>query len=55
MVRLGEHDTSSKSDGAVEEINVSRSVRHSDYNKRDGTNDIAMLYLEHDANLSGEK
>ncbi|XP_031626165.1 venom serine protease Bi-VSP-like isoform X2 [Contarinia nasturtii] len=51
-VRLGEHDISSTSDGEVQDIKVIRSERHADYNRRDGTNDIAILYLERDVQFS---
>lgn len=54
-MRLGEHDISSTTDGAVEDIKVIRSERHPNYNKRDGTNDIAILFLEHDASLSSKR
>lgn len=53
-MRLGEHDISSTSDGTVEDIKVFRSERHPKYNKRDGTNDIAILYLEHDVGISSK-
>lgn len=54
MARFGEHDISSTTDGDVEDIKVIRSERHPDYNKRDGTNDIAILYLERDVSFSSE-
>lgn len=54
FVRLGEHDISSTTDGETVDIKVSRTKRHENYNKRDGTNDIALLYLEQDANLSSK-
>lgn len=54
FVRLGEHDISSTTDGEIQDIKVIMTRKHENYNKRDGTNDIALLYLEHDANLSSE-
>lgn len=51
---MGEHDISSTTDGAVEDIKVIRSERHPNYNKRDGTNDIAILYLERDVAFTSE-
>lgn len=55
MARFGEHDISSTTDdGDLEDIKVIRSERHPDYNKRDGTNDIAILYLERDVSFSSE-
>lgn len=53
-MRLGEHDISSTTDGEIQDIKVSMTKRHENYNKRDGTNDIAILYLDHDANLSSK-
>lgn len=53
-MRLGEHDISSTSDGTVEDIKVFRSERHPNYNKRDGTNDIAILYLERDVGITSK-
>lgn len=52
LARLGEHDISVTTDGEVQDIKIIRSVKHPDYDKRDGTSDIAVLYLEHDAQLS---
>lgn len=53
-MRLGEHDISSTTDGEVQDIKVRSTYRHEMYNKRDGTNDIAILTLDHDANLSSK-
>lgn len=52
MARLGEYDISSTADGDVQDIKIIRTIKHPDYNRRDGTSDIAVLYLEHDAQLS---
>lgn len=54
FVRLGEHDISSTTDGEIQDIKVVMTRRNENYNKRDGTNDIALLYLDHDANLSSK-
>lgn len=51
-MRLGEHDISSTTDGVVQDIKVIRTERHSNYNRRDGTNDIAILYLERDVDIT---
>lgn len=51
---MGEHDISSTSDGEKQDIKIVRAVRHPDYDKHDGTNDLAVLYLERDADLSRE-
>lgn len=54
FVRLGEHDLSTDTDGEVQNVKVIKTQPHENYNKRDGTNDIAILYLEHDVNLSSK-
>lgn len=54
FVRLGEHDLSTTDDGEVQDVKVIKSQPHEKYNKKDGTNDIAILYLEHDVNLTSE-
>lgn len=54
IVRLGEHDISSTSDGVTRDIKVIQSTPHPNYNYRDGTNDIALLYLERDVDISCE-
>ncbi|XP_055308152.1 venom protease-like [Sitodiplosis mosellana] len=52
-VRLGEHNTDSdEDDDTVQNIGILRTKMHPDHNKRDGTNDIAILYLQHDAEFS---
>lgn len=52
FARLGEHDLSSNSDGEVQDIKIVRTVKHPAYDEYDKTNDIAVLYLEHDAELT---
>lgn len=52
LARLGEHDISSSTETEVQDIKIIRSVKHPEYDRRDGTGDIAVLYLEHDAQLS---
>lgn len=53
-MRLGEHDLSIETDGEIQNVKVIKSQSHENYNKRDGTNDIAILYLERDVNLSSK-
>lgn len=55
LVRLGEHDITSTDDGEVEDVKVVRSLPHENYNKKDGTNDIAMLYLERDVEFTSKR
>ncbi|XP_055303524.1 venom protease-like [Sitodiplosis mosellana] len=50
-VRLGEYNFSSY-DASVQDLKVIRTERHPNYNERDGTNDIAILYLERDVHIS---
>ncbi|XP_037048485.1 venom protease-like [Bradysia coprophila] len=52
FARLGEHDISSTTDGVVEDVNVIRAERHPEYNRHDKTNDIAIIYLERDVNMT---
>lgn len=51
---MGEHDISSTTDGEIQDIKVRSTTKHDMYNKRDGTNDIAILHLDDDAKLSSE-
>lgn len=53
-MRLGEHDLSTTTDGEVQDVKVIRKQPHENYNKRDGTNDIAILYLEHDVEFTSK-
>lgn len=52
QVRLGEHDTASTHDGPTVDVDVVRIEKHDRYNKPYMTNDIAMLYLEHDVEFT---
>ncbi|XP_055308154.1 venom protease-like [Sitodiplosis mosellana] len=52
LARFGEHDINSDQDGPVQDININRKNRHPNFNKRLGTNDIAILHLEHDVIFS---
>lgn len=54
-ISLGEHDISSTTDGDVQDIKVVMTRKNEDYNKRDGTNDLAILYLARDADLTSKK
>lgn len=49
---MGEHDTRTDKDTKHEDIKITKTKSHDDY---DGlTNDIAMLYLEKDVTFKGE-
>lgn len=54
LVRLGEHDVTSTTDGEVVDVEVTRSVPHENYNKKDGTNDIAILQLANDVEFTSK-
>lgn len=38
----------------MQDIKIIRKERHPNYNKRDGTNDIAVIYLERDVDISSK-
>lgn len=53
-VRLGEHDTSRDDDGTVQDIKVVKVEKYPQYDARIGNSDLAVLYLERDADLSSK-
>lgn len=53
-MRLGVHDINARNDEAVQEVKVIRSEKHLDFNQLDGTNDIAILYLERDLDITSK-
>lgn len=53
-VRLGEHDTSRDDDGAIQDIRVITKESNPNYDSKIGNGDLAVLYLERDADLSSE-
>lgn len=54
FVRLAEHDIGTQSDGTHEDILISKTVKHGQYNEESKVNDIAMIYLERHVEFSGE-
>jgi len=53
-VRLGDHDLASSDDDLIpQEIGVAKVVVHPKYDANSYKNDIAILTLEHPAELSG--
>lgn len=54
-VRLGEHDTSKDDDGNVQDIKVVKVEKYPQYDAKIGNSDLAILYLERDADLTGKK
>lgn len=55
MVRLGEHDLQTQSDGKHEDVRVTHGDAHETYNKALGINDIAIVYLARDVQYNGNK
>lgn len=49
---MGEHDLSKVTDAITQDIPVVKTVKHPDYNMRDGNSDLAVVYLAFDAVLS---
>uniref|UniRef100_A0A0K8WBX2 CLIP domain-containing serine protease n=1 Tax=Bactrocera latifrons TaxID=174628 RepID=A0A0K8WBX2_BACLA len=45
-VRLGEHDLSTDTETRHEDVNIVRKEAHPQYNRRNGKNDVAVLWLE---------
>lgn len=54
FVRLGEYDTRDENDGPHEDIEISLSVPHEEYNDALKINDIALLYLVRHVAFKGE-
>lgn len=54
FVRLGEFDTRHEDDGPHEDIEVSSSVQHENYNDLLKVNDIMILYLRHHVVFKGK-
>lgn len=54
FVRLGEHDTTTVDDGLHQDIDVILAIRHKKYKRKMHLNDIAILFLAHDATFNGK-
>lgn len=52
---MGEHDTSKENDGNVQDIKVVKVEKYPKYDAKIGNSDLAILYLERDADLSCKK
>lgn len=55
QVRLGEHDTSTTTDGPNVDVNIKKIITHPEYNKPFMSRDIAILELENDVDFSGKQ
>lgn len=53
VVRLGEYDLTTESDGLHEDVRVTKRDPHENYNKPLGINDIAIVYLARDVKYNG--
>lgn len=51
-VRLGEHDTTIETEAVTYDIPVVKTVKFPTYDTKDGNGDLAILYLEHDVEIS---
>jgi hypothetical protein len=51
--RLGEHDTSTNSEALHVDVNILKTIEHPYYDKRDGTSDLAVVYLRQSVQLNG--
>lgn len=54
IVRLGEHDTTTESDGLHQDLKVEKFFMHRHYDSFDKLNDIAILSLERDVEFTGK-
>lgn len=54
VVRLGEHDTRTTTDGKHQDIRVIKDEPHEEFSRQFKINDIAIVYLE-DVTFNGEQ
>lgn len=54
MVRLGEHDLKTESDGKHVDVRVTHGDAHENYSKDLGINDVAMVYLASEVQYTGK-
>lgn len=53
-VRLGEYDTDDDNDALIFDYDVKKVVSHQLYDKRTKQNDIALIYLQEDVDLTSK-
>lgn len=53
FARLGEHDIRTEDDGPHQDVKVVHTESHGNYIRRQGLNDIGILYLERDVDFTG--
>lgn len=51
-VRLGEHDTSIETEAVTEDFKVTKVTAHNSYDRKDGNSDIAIVYMDRDAEIT---
>lgn len=54
FVRLGEYDKTTTTDGQHQDIRFSHHEIHEEFDSFLKINDIAMIYLDHDVEFTGE-
>lgn len=54
FVRLGEHDTTTTTDGEHQDVSVVDTEIHEFFSVKWKINDIAVVYLAHDVTFNGE-
>lgn len=53
LVRLGEYDTSTTSDGDHQDVSIDHVVKHEKYDDFKMINDVAIVHLAHDVDFTG--
>lgn len=53
-MRLGEYDVSTTTDGKHQDIDIVHAVKHEQYIKNAGIDDIAMVYLKKHVEFNGK-
>lgn len=54
MVRLGEYDTNTTSDGAHQDVAIDHVVKHEKFDRKHMINDMAIVHLAHDVDFTGK-
>lgn len=54
-MRLGEHDVSTTTDGKHKDIDIVHAVKHEQYIKNAGIDDIAMVWLKKNVEFTGKR
>lgn len=54
LVRLGEYDTSTTTDGDHLDVSIDHVARHEKYDDFKMINDVAIIHLAHDVDFTGK-